>query len=320
MTGPSEDAVRLHDVAVRYGTTRALAGLDLSIRSGRITALLGPNGAGKSTTVGVIAGLVTPDSGTVEVLGAPAGSPAARSRLSVMLQEGGIPTGATACSIVKHHAALRGDPASATSVIDELDLTALGRTTFRRMSGGQRRRVALGCALVGDPVMVVVDEPTAGLDPTARRTTWEILDRLRSRGVTVLLSTHDLDEAERLGDDIVIIDRGRAVLSGPREQILGDSPDAVVFDGPLHLDTTSLRDALPAAIRIDEIVPGRYRIHGEVTPADITTVTAWAGQHGIAHHRIRVATASLEDIYFAVTNPPATDEPTTPAPSPGGMS
>lgn len=310
MTGPlaagdqdDDPAVLLTSVEVRYGATRALTGLDLMIRPGRITALLGPNGAGKSTTVAVIAGLIEPDSGSAQVLGVPAGSLPARDSLSVMLQEGGIPTAATAVSIVRHHADLRGAPTTATEVIEELDLTSLGRTTFRRMSGGQRRRVALGCALVGHPRIVVVDEPTAGLDPSSRRMTWDILDRLRARGVTVLLSTHDLDEAERLGDDIVIIDQGRAVVSGPRDMLLGDTPDAVVFEGPLHLDTGSLRDALPRGVRIDELIPGRYRIQGAVSPADIASVTAWAGQHGIPHHRIRVAAMSLEDLYFSVTSP-----------------
>lgn len=308
MTGPSpstdagtDPAVRLEGVSVRFGTTRALSGLDLSVRAGAITALLGPNGAGKSTTVGVIAGLVSPDSGTARVLGAQPGSPTARAGLSVMLQEGGIPTGATATSVVRHHAALRGAPQTADAVIAELDLASLGRTTFRRMSGGQRRRVALGCALVGHPRMVVVDEPTAGLDPTARRDTWEILHRLRSEGVTVLLCTHDLDEAERLGDDIVIIAEGRCAISGSRDRLLGGSPDAVVFEGPLHLDTASLVDALPRNTTIDEIVPGRYRICGPLSAADTATVTAWAGQHGVPHDRVRVSRMSLEDLYFSVT-------------------
>lgn len=299
-----DPAIHLVRVDVRYGSTRALRGLDLTIRPGRITALLGPNGAGKSTTVGVIAGLVHPDNGSARVLGVPAGCLPARVGLSVMLQEGGVPTGASAVSIVRHHAALRGAAGTADAIIDQLDLDSLGRTTFRRMSGGERRRVALGCALVGHPRIVVVDEPTAGLDPTSRRMTWEILDRLRTQGTTVLLSTHDLDEAERLGDDIVIIDHGRAVVSGPREVLLGDTPDAVVFEGPLHLDTATLLDALPSGVRIDELVPGRYRIQGAVSPADTATVTAWAGQHGIPSHRIRVATMSLEDLFFSVTAQP----------------
>ena len=301
----AELAVEISGLQVRYGATRALAGLDLEVPAGLITALLGPNGAGKSTTVAAIAGLVTPDAGRVRVLGGAPGRIDARCDLGVMLQEGGIPTGAHAVSIVRHHAALRGAADTADQVIADLDLDAIGRTTFRRMSGGQKRMVALGCALVGEPRMVIVDEPTAGLDPQARRKTWQILDRLRSRGVTVLLSTHDLDEAERLGDHIAIVDSGRLVLQGDRAALLGsasEATDTIVFEGPLHLDLSTLQEALPEGVRVGEIVPGRYQVHGQVNAGESTIITAWATQHGIPAHRIRSQGSTLEDLYFAVTS------------------
>lgn len=293
---------------MRYGSTRALVGLDLDVPAHQITALLGPNGAGKSTTVGVIAGLIRPDAGRVTVLGGDPGRPEARRALGVMLQEGGIPTGAHAVSIVRHHAALRGAADTAEAIIDDLDLASIGRTTFRRMSGGQKRTVALGCALVGDPSMVIVDEPTAGLDPQARRRTWQILDRLRERGVTVLLCTHDLDEAERLGDHVAIISAGRLALQGARDALLGAgsdgadaNTDAIAFEGPLHLDLTSLQGALPVGTQVSEIVPGRYRVQGRLHAKESTIITAWASQHGIPSHRIRGQGATLEDLYFSVT-------------------
>lgn len=305
---PSETdcAVTITGLQVRYGSNRALLGLDLDVPAHRITALLGPNGAGKSTTVGVIAGLISPDAGRVTVLGGDPGRPEARRALGVMLQEGGIPTGAQASSIVRHHAALRGAEDTAEAVIDDLELASIGRTTFRRMSGGQKRTVALGCALVGNPSMVIVDEPTAGLDPQARRRTWQILDRLRERGVTVLLCTHDLDEAERLGDHVAIISAGRLALQGARDVLLGagrDGADAdsIAFEGPLHLDLTTLQDALPVGTRVSEIVPGRYRVQGRLHAKESTIITAWASQHGIASHRIRAQGSTLEDLYFSVT-------------------
>ena len=297
-------AVSIRGLQVRYGAIRALNGLDLIVPAHRITALLGPNGAGKSTTVAAITGLVSPDAGRIDVLGGKPGRFEARCRIGVMLQEGGIPTGAQATSIVRHHAALRGATHTAEQVIAELDLASIGRTTFRRMSGGQKRLVALGCALVGEPHLVIVDEPTAGLDPQARRAVWGILDRLRSQGVTVLLSTHDLDEAERLGDHIAIVDSGRLVLQGERDALLGsssDDGDCLVFDGPLHLDLSTLREALPEGIRVVEIVPGRYQVHGRLHAGESTIVTAWAGQHGIPAGRIRSQGATLEDVYFSVT-------------------
>jgi len=143
------------------------------------------------------------------------------------------------------------------------------------------------------------------LDPQARRKTWQILDRLRSGGVTVLLSTHDLDEAERLGDHIAIIDAGRLVLQGDRDALLGSASemtDTIVFEGPLHLDLSTLQEALPEGVRVAEIVPGRYQVHGQVNAGESTIISAWATQHGIPAHRIRSQGSTLEDLYFAVTS------------------
>lgn len=304
-------AVEITDASVRFGTTQALRNLTWSVQPGQITALLGPNGAGKSTTMALISGLLVPNSGRVTVLGGPAGRLTARARLGVMLQEGGIPTGATGPSIVRHHAELRGAPETAVTLIEELRIAELGRTTFRRMSGGQRRRVALACALVGSPDMVIVDEPTANLDPAARRQTWDLLDRLRREGVTVILSTHDLEEAERLGDRIAIMDQGHLVIEGTPADLIGGSADAVILEGPLRLDLTALREVLPDTFSVAEILPGRYRIDGQIQPPHVATIRAWAGQHGIPGERMRIGTPTLEDLYFSATGDGA---------SPGGRS
>lgn len=294
-------AVEITDASVRFGPTQALRDLTWTVHPGQITALLGPNGAGKSTTMALISGLLAPNSGRVTVLGGPAGRLMARARLGVMLQEGGIPTGATGPSIVRHHAELRGAPQTAAALIDELSIAELGRTTFRRMSGGQRKRVALACALVGDPDMVIVDEPTANLDPVARRQTWDLLDRLRRSGVTVILSTHDLEEAERLGDRIAIMDQGQLVIEGSPADLIGEGADAVIIEGPLRLDLTALREVLPDTFSVAEILPGRYRIDGQIQPSHVAIISAWAGQHGIPGERVRIGTPTLEDLYFSAT-------------------
>jgi len=294
-------AVEITDASVRFGPTQALRDLTWTVHPGQITALLGPNGAGKSTTMALISGLLAPNSGRVTVLGGPAGRLMARARLGVMLQEGGIPTGATGPSIVRHHAELRGAPRTAAALIEELSIAELGRTTFRRMSGGQRKRVALACALVGDPDMVIVDEPTANLDPAARRQTWDLLDRLRRSGVTVILSTHDLEEAERLGDRIAIMDQGQLVIEGSPADLIGEGADAVIIEGPLRLDLTALREVLPDTFSVAEILPGRYRIDGQIQPSHVAIISAWAGQHGIPGERMRIGTPTLEDLYFSAT-------------------
>jgi len=300
------DAARLTDVVVRYGERgpRALDGLNLTVAAGRVTVLLGPNGAGKSTAVGVLAGLTTPDSGRVDVLGGPPGRREARQRLHVMVQDDGLPTGAYAAEMVRHAAALRGAAGTAPALIAELGLEQLGRTTIRRLSGGERRRVSLACALVGHPDFVILDEPTAGLDPRGRALVWERIDDLRGRGATVLLCTHLLDEAESLGDDIAIIARGRCEASGDLAALLPDRGEVVTFDGPLHLDLAGLVRALPEGARVTESSPGRYRVEGAASPQVLATVASWCAQHGVQPRNLGVGAESLADLYWRITADP----------------
>lgn len=296
------DAAVLEEIVVSYaGGRTGLRGLDLTLVQGRVTALLGPNGAGKSTTVGVLAGLVRPDSGRVRVLGGAPGRREARARVNVMVQDDGLPTGAHAAEVVRHVARLRGAPETAAPLIDLLGIEQLGRTTIRRLSGGERRRVSLACALVGDPDFVILDEPTAGLDPRGRAIVWDAIAALRDRGRTVLLCTHLLDEAEALADDIAIIAEGRVRAYGPLAALLPSDTDTITFDGPLHLDVDSLMQALPEGSRVQEVSPGRYRIDGAATPQMLATVASWCAQHGVQPRHMSVGTESLADAYWRLT-------------------
>jgi ABC-2 type transport system ATP-binding protein len=297
------DAARLSGVEVSYpGGGRGLAGLDLTLTAGKVTALLGPNGAGKSTAVGVLAGLVRPDAGQVEVLGGPAGRPAARRRVNVMVQDDGLPTGAHAAETVRHVARLRDATDSAAPIIELLGLDQLGRTTIRRLSGGERRRVSLGCSLVGDPDLVILDEPTASLDPRGRAIVWEAIADLRARGRTVLLCTHHLDEAEALADDVAIIAGGRCQVQGALASLRPDGADVITFDGPLHLDVSNLAQALPEGSQVRELSPGRYRIDGGATPQTLATVASWCAQHGVQARNLGVGSESLADLYWQLTS------------------
>lgn len=296
------DAARLEGVTVSYGTRRALAGLDLRVSSGQVTALLGPNGAGKSTTVAVLAGLVTPDSGVAEVLGGIPGRLEARRRTHVMIQDDGLPTGAYPAELVRHVARLRGAQSSAEPLIELLGLDQLGRTTIRRLSGGERRRASLACTLVGTPDLVILDEPTAGLDPRGRALVWESIAELRSRGCTVLLCTHDLDEAETLGDAIAIVTHGKCVAQGRLADLVPATGDVVTFDGPLHMDLDGLLRALPEAAHVVEAPPGRYRIDGGSSPQVLATVTSWCAQHGVQPRNLRLGAESLADLYWRLTS------------------
>ena len=303
------DAATLTDVVVAYphaagAPPRGLSGLDLSVAEGKITALLGPNGAGKSTTVGVLAGLIPAQSGSAVVLGGQPGRLEARQRVNVMVQDDGLPSGAHAAELVRHVARLRGAPASAQAAIDTWGLSQLGRTTMRSLSGGERRRVSLACALVGEPSLVILDEPTASLDPRGRALVWETVSALRDRGTSVLLCTHLLDEAEALADSIAIIHEGRCKAQGTLAELTAGSREAITFEGPLHLDIASLLHALPEGCAGHETSPGRYRIEGHVSPQTLATVASWCSQHGVQPRNLAIGSEGLADTYWRVTEGP----------------
>ncbi|MFN8196282.1 MAG: ABC transporter ATP-binding protein [Nocardioidaceae bacterium] len=217
MPSPSPaDAVVVNRLVMRYGAKTAVDGLSLTVPTGTVTAVLGPNGAGKTTTLETCEGYRRPQEGSVRVLGLdPVRDRAALlPRIGVMLQQGGAWSGVHAMEMLRHLARLHARPQDPEMLADRLGLRECGRTPYRRLSGGQQQRLGLAMALVGRPELVFVDEPTAGLDPHARRATWEVLEELRADGVTVVLTTHHMDEAERLADLIHIVDRGRLVRSG----------------------------------------------------------------------------------------------------------
>jgi ABC-2 type transport system ATP-binding protein len=201
---------------MRYGSVDAVDHLDLTIERGTITAVLGPNGAGKTTTLETCEGYRRPQQGDVRVLGLDplASRHELLPRIGVMLQQGGAWGGVRAMEMLRHVASLHAHPLDVEALGSRLGLQECGRTTYRRLSGGQQQRLGLAMAVVGRPELVFVDEPTAGMDPAARRTTWDLLRELRARGVTVVLTTHYIEEAERLADEVHIIDRGRLVVSG----------------------------------------------------------------------------------------------------------
>ena len=209
-------AVVVDGLEMRYGDTTAVDGLDLVVETHTITAVLGPNGAGKTTTLETCEGYRRPQRGAVRVLGLDPvrDRRALLPRIGVMLQSGGAWSGVRAVEMLRHVARLHARPLDVGLLVERLGLDDCGRTPYRRLSGGQQQRLGLAMALVGRPELVFVDEPTAGLDPAVRRTVWALLEELRDDGVTVVLTTHYMDEAERLADTVHILDRGRLVASG----------------------------------------------------------------------------------------------------------
>ncbi|MFF5359055.1 ABC transporter ATP-binding protein [Streptomyces scabiei] len=299
----SDPVVQVRSLVKRYGDKTAVDGLDLTAGAG-VTAVLGPNGAGKTTTIETCEGYRSPDSGSVSVLGLdPVREAAAlRPRIGVMLQSGGVYSGARAEEMLRHVARLHAHPLDVDSLIERLGLGGCGRTAYRRLSGGQQQRLALAMAVVGRPELVFLDEPTAGLDPQARRAAWELVRDLRADGVAVILTTHYMDEAEQLADDVAIIDGGRVVAQGsPEELCRGGAENTLRFTGRPALDVGSLLKALPADSAAVELTPGVYRVTGKINPQLLATVTSWCAQHGVMPDRISVERHTLEDVFLELT-------------------
>lgn len=295
-------AVEVRDLHVSYGETQALRGLTFHAETGQVTAVVGRNGAGKTSALEVCEGLRTAKSGSVEVLGRSPASNAAdlHSRVGVMLQEGGIPTTTKPAHFLETVARMYSNPRSVQELLDWLGLSAANRP-YRRLSGGEQQRVKLAAALIGRPELVFLDEPSTGLDPVGRNAMWELLHALRRDGVTVVLSTHLMQEAETLADKVVVIHDGRAIASGTVSELVGSSTETMSFSGPMHLNLDTLHGALDTGVTVREISAGRYQVSGDVTPQVIASVTAWCAQHGLTPREMSVGQRSLEDAFLELT-------------------
>ncbi|WP_028476749.1 ABC transporter ATP-binding protein [Nocardia sp. CNY236] len=304
MTAASRPAVSVDGVVKRYGETTAVDGLTFEVEQAQVLALLGPNGAGKTTTVEMCEGFTDPDAGTVRVLGLDPVREAERlrHRIGVMLQGGGAYPGARAGEMLDLVATYCADPLEPDWLLRTLGLHDNRRTPYRRLSGGQQQRLALACALVSKPEVVFLDEPTAGLDAQARLVVWELIDALRRDGVTVVLTTHMMDEAEQLADQLVIIDHGHIVASGtPAEVTAHGASGQLRFCAPPKLNLDLLQTALPEGFAPQEIAPGTYLVEGEIDPQVLATVTAWCARMNVLATDIRIDQRRLEDVFLELT-------------------
>jgi ABC-2 type transport system ATP-binding protein len=292
-------AVVVEDLVVAYGETRAVDGLAFTVPAGRVTAVLGPNGAGKTSTIEVCEGYRAPAGGRVRVWGLDPRDRALRARVGVMLQEGGIYATSTAAAMLEHLASFYADPLDPADLAARLGLDGV-RTTYRRMSGGEKQRLALACSVIGRPDLVFLDEPSAGMDPQTRLAAWSLVEQLRSDGVTVVLTTHLMDEAERLADQVVVVDHGRAVAVGTVAELTG-SDEVLTFDAEPALDLSSLTAALPAGAAVVEESPGSYRVEGSSGPPVLAAVSAWCTEQGVHLRGLSSARRSLEDVFLDLT-------------------
>jgi ABC-2 type transport system ATP-binding protein len=303
----SEPAVVVDGLVMKYGDTTAVDGLSLTVARGSITAVLGPNGAGKTTTLETCEGYRAPQAGQVRVLGLDPRRQAREllPRIGVMLQDGGAWSGVRAPEMLRHIAALHAHPLDPALLEERLGLAECGRTPYRRLSGGLKQRLGLAMALIGRPEVVFVDEPTAGLDPAVRRTVWELLAELRTDGVTVVLTTHYMDEAERLADQIHIIDRGRLIASGTPIQLTRGGTMSTIRLVVTRPFPPGARESLKAALGEDIEVVILDELSLVVTgPADASTlgkVSKWCEDNDVLPESLTLGTRNLEDVFLELT-------------------
>jgi ABC-2 type transport system ATP-binding protein len=300
----SAPAVEISGLVKHYGRTIAVAGLSLRAERTQVTAILGPNGAGKTTTIEICEGYRRADQGTVRVLGLdPVGdAKKLRPKVGVMLQSGGIPPSARAGEYLRVMARFHARPIDPGLLLERLGLTGCAGTPFRRLSGGQQQRLSLAAAVIGRPELVFLDEPTAGLDPQARLATWDLIGGLRDAGASVILTTHYMDEAERLADQVAVVDNGSLVASGTPAELTGTAGQ-LRFRAEPGLDTDSLLAALPPGSVAKESPAGYYvvEVHDRVDPQLLAAVTAWCAEHGVLAQSLRIENRTLEDVFLELT-------------------
>ncbi len=302
-------AIEAHGIVKRYGRRTVVDGVSLGVRWGEIVAVLGPNGAGKTTTLEVLEGYRTPEAGTIRVLGLDptTQAPALRTRVGLMLQEGGIQPQVRPRELLRLYARFWASPRDPEELLRTVGLETVADTRWRRLSGGERQRLSLALALVGRPDLLILDEPTAGMDPEAKAATRALIETQRAAGTTILLTTHELTDVERLADRIVVIADGRVVASGtPAELVAGARPRLRLrLERPPSDDE---RAALAARVgRAVETVEGDrdgdpgtvLEVAGDAPDAAlISAVAAWCAEVPILALEIRSAGATLEERYL----------------------
>nr|WP_255727573.1 ABC transporter ATP-binding protein [Nesterenkonia sp. DZ6] len=298
------------------GLKEILRGVDLTARSGEVTVLLGPNGAGKTTTLSCAQGLLHPSQGTVALLGQDPFRAGAelRARVGVMLQDGGMPQSVQPRALLKHVASLHQNPWPVEDLVSRLDMGDFLRTSIRRLSGGQKQRVALAASLLGRPEVVFLDEPTAGLDPQSRQTVFELIGELREMGMGIILTTHLLEEAQKLADSVFILKDGEVVRHGSVAELTGSGATGsetatgaarrMVFTASRTLTRAEIGSA-PVSIELDggiDNAPGAAWMTPSLTgPTQLRELAAWWELIGMMPVEVRMEARTLEDVFWEVS-------------------
>jgi ABC-2 type transport system ATP-binding protein len=304
-TGQTEfSAIEVRGLVKRYAGRAVVDGVSFEVPPGEVFALLGPNGAGKTTTVEILEGYRRADAGQVRVLGLDPAKQGAqlKPRIGLMLQQGGLFPQITPLEALRLFAAFYDRPESPEALLDRLQLHDVAKTRFRQLSGGQKQRLSLGLALVGRPELLFLDEPTAAMDPQARRGTWEVIRDLRARGATVLLTTHFMEEAEQLADRVAIMDRGRLVAldspSGLRQSVAREV--RLWTTPPVAPEALALGLGLPPGT-VEAEHDGTLVVRAEPTPELVARVASWLASQDVLLTELRAGSRSLEQAFLALT-------------------
>jgi len=308
MTLPvGQPALRVTGLRKRFGDVVAVDGLDLTVAAGECFGLLGPNGAGKTTTIEICEGLTPPDEGVVEVLGQrwDRDERALRERLGIQLQETKLAEKLTVEETVRLFRSFYARGREVEDVIGVVQLEEKRSARVGKLSGGQKQRLALACALVGDPELLFLDEPTTGLDPQSRRQLWDLITELKASGRSIVLTTHYMDEAERLCDRVAIVDHGRVIALGtPRELIAGLGAEHVVeftvtggADGALDAEALERLDG----VRKARVHDGRWSLEAVELARAVPALLGALAERGLPLDELMTHSATLEDVFVSLT-------------------
>jgi ABC-2 type transport system ATP-binding protein len=294
-------ALRVDNLRKSYANIKAVDDISFDVERGEIFALLGPNGAGKTTSIEVFEGFLPRDSGTVEVLGVDPGDHQhlrwLRERIGVVLQELAVESFFTVRQVLERNAGFYPHPRNIDEVIEMVGLTEKSDAKVKKLSGGQQRRLDIGLGIVGNPELLFLDEPTTGLDPAARRTTWDLIRLLSSQGTTVLMSSHYMDEVEALAHRVAVLSRGRIAAQGVTASLGGRDKGEV-----------TIRFSLPRNVAVSDLPVTTSRVDGNIvelrTTDELRTLDrliSWALERNVAIEGLSVTRETLEDIYLALT-------------------
>ncbi|NHC22497.1 ABC transporter ATP-binding protein [Nocardioides sp. IC4_145] len=311
-SAPPDLHIEVRGLRRSYGTGttafEAVRGVDLVVEPGTVVALLGTNGAGKTSALEVVEGLAPPTAGEVRVLGLDpvADRAEVRRRTGVLLQTSGFPADLTVGETLRMWSATMTAPRPVEDALAELDLTDRVDVSVRSLSGGELRRLDLACTLLGEPEVVLLDEPTTGLDPESRRRVWDLVARLRDRGCSVLLTTHHLEEAETLADRVAIMHAGRIVREGTPAQLGADHPSTIRFEGAAPAGLPDLAGL--TAVRRVAADHGRTTIESDDLQATLTALLAAAADGGVRLAGLEARSATLESVFLAIASGAHTDD------------